>query len=1002
MVKYRAKINGRIVGPLSKSDIQNLIKNNKIKLGDDIQKFPDGDWKSLSSFPEFDSGAVEDKTFIKNIFDFKEDLELTDQKKLDFPKEYKFEKDQDILNKTKVIRVKNDDDKTKITPETLKYLEQLKKDKEEQEKKALKEESEKKEVEEKKIDLKNDATQFISLDDLKKDVSDEAVQNELQFAREIEEKNKNQNEIELTHTQDDSEYTTETTNKKKKLLIPVVILILLLFLFDDDKDKQNTQKKITVQAPKILFPRQFDTINELKAKEFYEKGLKILEKDTYINRVKAAIAFRVSTEHKFKSNPAMPALIKTYSQILEDSNTKTEDGTKIFKLIQIFRDKAITSSKYAEAISTFYQNMDKPYAAIKTIEKFNSITSNKPTVDLFAIYLKNLALIGDIAKANKVLSKLENVKSKSLDTAIAMIEFYNYIGENEKATILLNKQLKIKPYSVNLLLKKAKIELEKTNIDLFGKILDAIKKRSAEKSKIYYAKYLEFRGLQKVFEKDNKKATKYFKKSLLFNESSELRSKLANLELSQDPIANRLIEESKAIKLINKSKLNYKKGNKTIAFKLALDATNITENYIPAIVNLAKLQIDSGLFREAIDSLENLQRKNISDPDVTFTLIEAYLESYKLNDVKKLLSIISTSNLVEDYRYFSMTAMYYVYKEDFYNSVAWLQQAIKKNPLNEKMLFELSKILLEYRKYNKTKLFLNKLIDLNPVNLQYRINYSKVLYEVEGINSAVGYLYDILLDYPNNSKLLSAIGIYFYKSGQQKKYENIKEELLQLPKKDPSIYKFMIDSAKLDNEDKVLVENSLELLQLEPGNLKVRIELGKTYIKMEQYKKALAQFKIVESRLDSYPRLKYFMSKLYLLTDNNEKAIELAKEEVKLNPQNIEGYVLLGDVYQKQRKYIDAEDMYKKAQKINDNDIDTLLGLASINLKKSQFDIAVDLLKKARQLDPNKADTHKLLGDSYRKIGQSSLAIESYQIFLELSPNTRYKDEINTYIRTMK
>jgi tetratricopeptide (TPR) repeat protein len=182
----------------------------------------------------------------------------------------------------------------------------------------------------------------------------------------------------------------------------------------------------------------------------------------------------------------------------------------------------------------------------------------------------------------------------------------------------------------------------------------------------------------------------------------------------------------------------------------------------------------------------------------------------------------------------------------------------------------------------------------------------------------------------------------------------------------------------------------------------MRILLGKTYLNNEKFEKALIQFKKIENRLKTYPKLQYFMSKLYLLTDDNDKAIELAKAEIKSNPQNLEGYVLLGDIYTKEKKYNDAEEMYKKAQKIDDNDIDTMIGLSSINLKKSQFDIAIDLLLKARNVDPNNSNVHKLLGDAYRKIGQSSLATESYKIFLELSPNSRYKDEINTYLRIMR
>lgn len=171
---------------------------------------------------------------------------------------------------------------------------------------------------------------------------------------------------------------------------------------------------------------------------------------------------------------------------------------------------------------------------------------------------------------------------------------------------------------------------------------------------------------------------------------------------------------------------------------------------------------------------------------------------------------------------------------------------------------------------------------------------------------------------------------------------------------------------------------------------------------VEKYKEAHAEFKAIESRLETYPKLSYYMSKLFLLTDNNEEAINLAQKEIKFNPSVEDGYILLGDIYRKEKKYLDAEKEYKRAQKINGENVDMLIGLASVNFRKSQYEIALDLFKKARDLEPSRPGIYKMLGDAYRKTSQSTLAIESYKMFLELSPNTKYKEEIDTYIRMME
>ena len=332
----------------------------------------------------------------------------------------------------------------------------------------------------------------------------------------------------------------------------------------------------------------------------------------------------------------------------------------------------------------------------------------------------------------------------------------------------------------------------------------------------------------------------------------------------------------------------------------------------------------------------------------------------------------------------------------------WLQKAINFNPVNDDNHFSLAKIFIEYNKFNKAKFFLNKAIDLDPSRVDYRTRYADIIYELDGADAAIGYLYDILQDFPDNSQILSRIGILYYKSGQIKSYKTVRDKLQLLPEKDPTLYHFLIRSSEIDNKIKDIVENSKKLIRLRPGNLQARLKLARILIDQEKYKEALAELKAIEERLDSYPKLQYYMAKLYLLTENFDKAIELAQKEVKANSSSELGYILLGEIYAKKKEYNKAEKSFKKAQKINQDNVDMLIGLATINFKKSQYEIALDLFKKARNLDPARPDVHKLLGDAYRKTNQGSLAIESYKMFLELSPNTKYKKEISTYIKVMQ
>ena len=959
----------------------------------------EGDESGLFELEEEEEGEDEDEIELNNEEDSDEEVEE--------------ELNSENLEETEVY-AKNrrvaeyDQDKTVVNPDTLRYLEEQKRIEAEKAKK-IKEEELQKIKEEPKVDLDNDSTEMISLASLKKELTPKISESESELEQEALEKKKAEEEKALIaleakkESEEQEEEQDEAPQKKKKKMIVLfaAVALAVVFLLPEDK-KQEAPKQIKVVYPQIVFPQQYETPDLKKADVIFKKGVSEQLKGTYPAEMKAAEYYKESLENQFKENPAAAKLIFTYSDLLKHSNDPVADANRTFKLIQVFSAKASKDPNLSAAFARFYLAIGKAPASIKTIEKFNTIKNSNPTLDLFAVYLSALMNNGELVKAKAVEEKLAQAKGKTLFTNKSLFDYYFFKGEYEKAAEVLVEMEKNYGASVAVMLRKASLFIYKEDFQSLEKLLDKIRLAGAEGSKVYYAKYLEYRGLAAAKKGDAAKALEAFKKALELNESPELRSRLASLTANSSKETNDLINESKAIELIAKSKGHWRKGNYKFAFSDALEATRLVPDFLPAQLHLAKLQIGRSYYSEAIKSLEDLYEKHPHNPDVVFGLIDAYIEAYKFDKVKKLLNILATSDLRRQPEYFSKMAKYYVFRDEFSGAVAWLQQAINLNPLDDENTFELAKMFIRYRKYNQGKVLLNKAMDLDPANVDYRVSYADILYETDSANSAIGYLYDVLRDFPDNAKILSAIGIYYYRSGQIKMFQATKDKLLKLPNKDTTLFEFLIKAAKIDEKFDDVVKYSDELIKINPGDLRTRLFLGQIFMEMSKYKEALEQFNAIKERLDTYPKLQYNMSRLYLLTDNVPKATELAKEEVIGNPGGIDGYLLLAEIYQKQEKYLDAEKQYKEAQKINPKNVDMLVGLAYINFMKSQYEIALDLFKKAKRFEPGRAETHKLLGDVYRKIGQSTLAVESYKMFLELSPNSRYKENLQNYINMMQ
>ncbi len=219
--------------------------------------------------------------------------------------------------------------------------------------------------------------------------------------------------------------------------------------------------------------------------------------------------------------PAAAWLIFTYADLLKHSETKLQDANILFKLVQIFNTAISENSTMATGIALFYLEMDRPEAAVKTIEEFNTI-NNKPSIELFAVYLSSLVRAGDLVKAEAVLEKLLSVKNHKLFSYLRIIDYFIFKGNYAKASEYLVEALKVKGDKVSLLTRQADLLLYNQDFDSLRVLLQKIKKLQAGHSRHYYAQYLEKRGLLAVNDGNSKLALKAFRKALKIEESLAL------------------------------------------------------------------------------------------------------------------------------------------------------------------------------------------------------------------------------------------------------------------------------------------------------------------------------------------------------------------------------------------------------------------------------------------------------------------------------------------------
>jgi len=82
------------------------------------------------------------------------------------------------------------------------------------------------------------------------------------------------------------------------------------------------------------------------------------------------------------------------------------------------------------------------------------------------------------------------------------------------------------------------------------------------------------------------------------------------------------------------------------------------------------------------------------------------------------------------------------------------------------------------------------------------------------------------------------------------------------------------------------------------------------------------------------------------------KIVAAIRKALELDPESVEGHVLLADMQREQWQWAEAEAEYKRALELNPNDAGAQLGLAQWLLCQGRTDEALALAQRARELDP--------------------------------------------------
>ena len=182
------------------------------------------------------------------------------------------------------------------------------------------------------------------------------------------------------------------------------------------------------------------------------------------------------------------------------------------------------------------------------------------------------------------------------------------------------------------------------------------------------------------------------------------------------------------------------------------------------------------------------------------------------------------------------------------------------------------------------------------------------------------------------------------------------------------------------------IEELQKAIQLDPKNIRIRLDLARTYVLMKDQKAAEAT--LVEA-LTVDPQsmdARMALGDLRALTDQVPEAEAEYKRVIELYPDKDVGYLKLASFYQLKRRWVDAEGVYQQLAAKKPTEDGPQLILGEFYWFVGQRDKALAAYKKAAELNPSSTSGRNRLIDFYLKVGMLQEAEGLIKPALEKTP----------------
>ena len=757
-----------------------------------------------------------------------------------------------------------------------------------------------------------------------------------------------------------------TRKKKKKPIVLIAVVIILVALVLDKEQKNNDIPETVV----LMSPKKFgNSMLESDVQNKYKLALKLFQAGTYSNYIKAQNELIEVAEGVSNNSSILALLCLTHRELWPYSKQDNQDMEAMSKVVRrVAKIEAIgTNNDTCRVVANLVLEQ---YEKARII--IDKVLLNNPKEAVFyefksEIYAQNENYSTAISYLNQASSIWKNWSKPHIKAIVYNLK----ISDNSKAMDSLNMLLKTYPNHNEVLVLNSVLNPGGVN-----KILEIRSKTKLPK----YVDSLAMYRLSEFYEKNGNKdqALKYITESFKLDPLNEKVSLLLS-RLSRRPVP-----ETQVVAMLKADKL-YKDGDYLGAqsgYKLIYERYKNAKAALKAGKTLWKMN-------QAQSSLDWIRKALSEDPNMldAYIVLADYLSQRYYFDkatgiLQQALNLKLRPN--EVYRTQALVALR---SQDFKMAETLSNRAIKIYDSDVEAHIVLSRALYNMSRYQDAYQTAAKAIELGGQNIDAQILYSKILSKFQSQSVGVEYIQNLINTYPSNMKYRIALAEIYMDNQNYIEAQGVLAQVTQFDLKNKQAFLLVGKLQEDMNQFNNSLKSYLKAASIDPTDVGPLFNIGVLYFKNKKYQDAINQFKRVTAINNRYPLANFYIGKSYLQLGNPTEALVFAKNEMNINPNLVNPYLLAGEANMKASNYNQAQIELQKAINISPQGVGVYILLARAYRLADNLEIAEKMILKAQQLENGNPDIYKEQGVIYETRGRVDQAITAYDRYIKLAPN---------------